>query len=186
MDFLINYKNIKNIRYDSFELAIKESFKRKHKIIVETGVARGKKKLIFFSKINWQDGMSTLIFANFASEIKGHLYSCDISQVNINNAKKFTKKFSESITFFKDDSVNFLKNFEKKIDFLYLDSLDGFIQGSAEHQLNEIKIAEKKLHKDSLVLLDDKGQKTSLSIKYMLENNFKIINETNEQVLLSY
>ena len=43
-----------------------------------------------------------------------------------------------------------------------------------------------KLHKKSLVLLDDKGSKTNLSIDFMLENNFKIINETKEQVLLGY
>ena len=51
--------------------------------------------------------------------------------------------------------------------------------------LNEIKIAKDKLNKNSLVLLDDKGSKTNLSIDYMLKNGFKIINETKEQVLLS-
>ena len=43
-----------------------------------------------------------------------------------------------------------------------------------------------KLSKNSLVLLDDKGPKTNLSIDYMLKNDFKILNETNEQVLLSF
>ena len=33
---------------------------------------------------------------------------------------------------------------------------------------------------------NDKGLKTNLSIEYMINNNFKIINETKEQVLLSY
>ena len=32
---------------------------------------------------------------------------------------------------------------------------------------------------NSLILLDDKGEKTNLSIDYMLKNNFKIINETD-------
>ena len=86
----------------------------------------------------------------------------------------------------KDDSVNFLKNFDKKIDFLYLDSLDGFYKNSSEHQLNEIKFAIDKLHEKSLVLLDDKGQKTNLSIKFMIERKFKVINETKNQVLLSF
>ena len=53
------------------------------------------------------------------------------------------------------------------------------------HQLKEIQIAIKKLNKNSLVLLDDKGTKTSLSIEFMLKNNFKILNETKEQVLLT-
>ena len=55
-----------------------------------------------------------------------------------------------------------------------------------KHQLEEIKIAKNYLHDQSLVLLDDKGDKTKLSIDYMLDNNFKILNETREQVLLSY
>ena len=82
--------------------------------------------------------------------------------------------------------LNFLSFFEKKIDFLYLDSLDGQFKKASEHQLDEIKIAKNKLHKNSLVLLDDKGSKTNLSIDYMLNNNFRILNETKEQVLLSF
>ncbi|MDA7756226.1 hypothetical protein N8894_03110 [Candidatus Pelagibacter sp.] len=85
-----------------------------------------------------------------------------------------------------DDSLNFLSKFNKNIDFLYLDSLDGQFEGASRHQLEEIKIAKKKLKENSLVLLDDKGDKTNLSIDYMLKNNFKIINETKQQVLLSY
>ena len=53
-------------------------------------------------------------------------------------------------------------------------------------QGHDLRAAEKNLHERSLVLLDDKGAKTNLSIDYMLKNNFKIINETDQQVLLSY
>ena len=74
----------------------------------------------------------------------------------------------------------------QNIDFLYLDSLDGQFEEASSHQLNEIKNSIDKLKEGSLVLLDDKGAKTNLSIDYMLKNNFKIINETREQVLLSY
>ena len=186
MKFLKNYDNPKNIRFKSFEFALQEANRRNHKILVETGVARGKIKFIFFRKINWLDGMSTLLFSDYANFINGHVYSCDIDEKNINNAKKFTRKNSNFITFIRDDSLNFLKNFEKKIDFLYLDSLDGQFSNASEHQLNEIKFAVKNLHEKSLVLLDDKGLKTNLSIEYMINNNFKIINETKEQVLLSY
>ena len=89
------------------------------------------------------------------------------------------------VNFVLDDSLKFLLNYNKKIDFLYLDSLDGQFAEASNHQLKEISIAQKKLHENSLVLLDDKGSKTNLSIDYMLKNNFKIINETKEQVLLS-
>jgi hypothetical protein len=186
MEFLKNYNNPKNIRFKSFEFALNEAKKRNHKIIVETGVARGKIKFLFFSKINWLDGMSTVILSDYARHINGELYACDISEKNIKNAKKFSKFNKDFITFVTDDSLNFLSEFNKDIDFLYLDSLDGQFKEASSHQLNEIKIAIKKLRTGSLVLLDDKGDKTNLSIDYMLKNNFNIINETREQVLLSY
>ena len=66
MQFLQNYNNPKNIRFKSFEFALNEAKKRNHKTIVETGVARGKIKFLFFSKINWLDGMSTVIFSDYA------------------------------------------------------------------------------------------------------------------------
>ena len=43
-----------------------------------------------------------------------------------------------------EDSIKFLFEFDKKIDLLYLNSLDGQLDGAAEHQLKEIKAAEKK------------------------------------------
>ena len=186
MFFLNKYNNKKNIRFKSFEYAIIEAQKRDHKILVETGVARGKVKFLFFSKINWKDGMSTMIFSDYAKLQMGELNSCDISQKNVNNAKKFTKSNSDFINFFVFYSLNFLTNFKKKIDFLYLDSLDGQFEEASSHQLNEIQIAKKHLKSGSLVLLDDKDSKTKLSIDYMLKNEFFLINETNEQVLFSY
>ena len=185
MLFLNKYNIPKNIRFNSFKFALEEAFRRNLKIIVETGVARGKQNFLFFSKPNWKDGMSTLIFSEYARYVDGHLHACDINAKNIKNAKKFTSEFKQHITFHLDDSVSFLRNFEKEIDFLYLDSLDGQHPGSSEHQLNEIKNSIKNLHQNSLVLLDDKGAKTNFSINYMIDNGLKIINETNQQVLLS-
>ena len=73
-----------------------------------------------------------------------------------------------------------------RFDLLYLDSLDGHdVEAASEHQLKEIKIAINKLHDKSLVLLDDKGSKTTKSVNYLLEKNYKIIYETNYQYLIS-
>ena len=176
----------KNFRFSSFKFALIEANKRNHKILVETGVARGKEKFLFFTKTNWKDGMSTLIFSDYAKHVNGKLHSCDIEKKNVDNARKFTKRNSDFINFVVDDSLNFLKNFQTKIDFLYLDSLDGQFENASSHQLQEIKNSIDKLQKDSLVLLDDKGVKTKLSINFMLENSFEIINETENQVLLTY
>ncbi len=185
MEFLNKYNHKKNVRFESFKFALFEANKRNHKTFVETGCARGKVKFIFFSKINWKDGMSTMIFSDFVKQANGKLTTCDISKKNIDNAKKFVKANSDFVKFVVDDSLNFLSKFEKQIDFLYLDSLDGQFAESSNHQLKEIEAAISKLNKNSLVLLDDKGVKTNLSIDYMLKKNFKIINETKEQVLLS-
>ena len=80
MEFLKKYNNPKNFRFSSFEFALIEAQKRNHKTLVETGVARGKKKFFFFSKINWKDGMSTLILSDYARHVNGNLTSCDISK----------------------------------------------------------------------------------------------------------
>ena len=185
MNFLEKYNKKKNIRFNSFKFALTEAKNRGLKTLVETACARGKTKFIFFSKKNWKDGMSTMIFSDYAKYIDGFLTTCDISSKNITNAQKFVAENKEYVEFVVDDSLNFLLKFNKDIDFLYLDSMDGQFQNASSHQLKEIKIAIKKLHKNSLVLLDDKGSKTNLSIKFMLDNNFKILNETQEQVLLS-
>lgn len=186
MNFLIKYNNEKNIRFKSFKKTFELCFERNLKILVETGTARGKTKFFFIKKYNWKDGMSTPMFAEYAKFCNGMLHTCDISQKNINSAKNFTKSFSHFIKFYAQDSLIFLQDFEHSIDLLYLDSLDGHDPVAAsEHQLKEAQIAIKKLHNKSLVLLDDKGSKTNLSIDFFVNNNFKVIYETNFQVLLS-
>ena len=54
------------------------------------------------------------------------------------------------------------------------------------HQLNEAKSAIDKLHRNSLILLDDKNLKTTQSLEFLLANKFNILNETDEQILLGY
>ena len=186
MIFLNKFDNKKNIRFKTFKKTIEISYSRKFSVIAETGTSRGKTKFFFIKKYNWKDGMSTPIFAEFAHFINGTLYTCDISKSNIDNAKLFTKKFSKNVKYYVDDSVNFLKFFPHKIDLLYLDSLDGHDPiAASKHQLDEVKASIDKLHSGSLILLDDKGSKTNLSIDFLMQNNFKILYETKHQVLLS-
>lgn len=186
MNFLNKFNNIKNIRYDSFEYTLNLCQKRNLKNIVETGTSRGKIKFFLFRKYNWKDGMSTIMFAEYAKFINGVLHTCDISEKNINSAKKFTSNLNKFINFYVNDSVNFLQKFPDKIDFLYLDSYDGHDPTNAsKHQLKEARASIDKLHQNSLVLLDDKGTKTNLSIDFYKRNNFFILNETKNQILLS-
>ncbi len=186
MKFIEKYNNKKNIRFELFKKTLEIASSRSFKIIVETGTSRGKKKFLFFKKFNWKDGMSTLMFSEFAHSIEGELHSCDISEENINNAKDFTKKYIKNVNFYVKDSIIFLQKFHKKIDLLYLDSFDGHdVELASKHQLNEAKAVIDKLKNSSLVLLDDKGAKTLYSKDYFVKSGFKILAETENQLLLS-
>jgi len=103
MKFLEKYNNKKNIRFSLFKKTLEIAMNRGFKVIVETGTSRGKKKFLFFNKFNWKDGMSTLMFSEFAHYIKGELHSCDISEENINNAKDFTKGYNDNVNFYIKD-----------------------------------------------------------------------------------
>ncbi len=169
-----------------FKKTLEIAVKRDLKTIVETGTSRGKRKFLFIKKYNWKDGMSTLMFSEFAHFIRGELHSCDISQENINNAKYFTKQYNKNVNFYTKDSVVFLKEFKKTIDLLYLDSFDGHdVELASKHQLNEAKAVIDKLTQTSLILLDDKGTKTMYSMDYFLDDGFKILAESENQILLS-
>lgn len=144
---------------------------------VETGTAR--KNHITHPNVEDRaaDGCSTVLFSHFCHEIKkGHVWTCDISSENIDNCKIGTEEYKNYVDYIVDDSVNFLKNFKQKIDFLYLDSVDSHVSGSAEHQLKEIESAFDKIHNKTVILLDDLGQKTKLSIPFLQEKNWCQIN----------
>ncbi len=186
MIFLQKYNIDKNIRFKSFLQTLEIAKNRNLKLIVETGTARGKTNFFFFNQYNWKDGMSSIMFAEYAKNFNGHLHTCDISKKNIDSCIKFSKQFSNYITHYIDDSVNFLKLFKFKIDILYLDSLDSHDpEAASQHQLNEIVNSIDKLNNNSLILLDDNGGKTKLSLEFLLKNRFKIILETKYQLLLS-
>ena len=186
MNWLDKYKSTLGIRYSSFEKLFQYADERNLKFIVETGTARGKNKF-YYSKprINWKDGMSTILFAEYSSLVNGTFWSCDIDNQNIFNAYRFTEKFSKKVNFAVADSLDFLRDLNANIDILYLDSLDGNIPGANDHQLKEAELAIKNLNNDGLVILDDKGGKTDLSIPFFLKNGWKIIFENDQQVLLS-
>ena len=67
----------------------------------------------------------------------------------------------------------------------YLPTLGELIDRLTIVQLKEVKISLNKLHNDSLILLDDKGSKTNLSISFLLKSDYKILFETDYQILFS-
>ena len=122
------------------------------------------------------DGGSTILFGHYASLTAGKVWTCDLENQNIENCKIATKEYSNYINYVIDDSLNFLSSFNNRIDFLYLDSVDSHLPFAAEHQLKEIEIAINNLHNRSIIVLDDLGAKTTLSIPFLQKNNWCQIN----------
>lgn len=157
--------------------------------IVETGCIR--------NSSNSGDGWGTVCWNIWAKATYSTIYSVDLSRESIFSCQKVIGP-SPFINYIFDDSVRYLKTLKNdfKINLLFLDSLDYY--GSEEekrksslHQLEEIKAAEKNLTDRSLILIDDvfdtqqfKG-KGELSIPYLLNKQWRIINYSDTQILLS-
>ena len=179
------YRDKLGVRLDTFELLFKTATERGLKNIVETGTARGKEKFYYLRpKLNWDDGMSTIMFAHYSKVMKGEFWSCDIDQKNIKNASRFLREYNLEANLVVADSIEFLDVFEKNIDILYLDSLDGQMPGANEHQLKEAQISINKMNPNGLIMLDDKGKKTELSLTFFTENAWEVKFESNYQIIL--
>lgn len=184
-EYLAHRISSRNMRYQSFIMALDMLRDRHAKTLVETGTARS-------GDFNG-DGGSTIIFGDWASRNNALLYSVDISQQHIDNARKLTKDYVNSghLQLVCSDSVEFLVNFDAPIDFLYLDSFDyewGNPKPSQEHHLKEVMAAYPYLHQESFIMIDDctlpEGGKGKLVIEFLKEKGWKIVYD-GYQVILS-
>ena len=109
-------------------------------------------------------GAFTLIMGDLIKNwTGGKLYTVDISREALDNCKKTTKEFSDSIEYVCSDSVSFLNKIsaEHKWDLIYLDSWDLHIPDphlSADHHLKELKALYDDLSADTIVAVDDNYQ----------------------------
>jgi len=166
------YKNLrvlKTRKYITFGTALDLFLQTNGLIIVETGTIREEDD---------PTGCSTILFGAFCKKYSKRLYTVDNDMPHIEFSCKVTKEFESNISYILMDSLEFLNQFTRPIDLLYLDSFDCPLPPedatqAQEHQLKEIKAAYKNFHKGSLVLLDDNnwanGGKTRLAKKYLLE-----------------
>lgn len=157
-------------------------------VIVETGCIRNTTEESKFG-----DGWSTLNWEYYAQKTKSKVYVVDIDENHLNKSKEIVPP-SEYVEYTKDDSINYLQCFDKKIDLLFLDSYDYCgddenIKKCHLHSLNEVKAAWDKLNKSCFILIDDifnaewEG-KGKLSVPYLLENGFEVVYYKDSQVLL--
>jgi len=158
------------------------------KIIIETGTSRhgldGARS----------QGAATIVFGKWAQNNGAILHSVDISEdsVKVSKAEVELQGLKNHVNVHLSDSVEFLKNFNQKVDLLYLDSYDYSddpeIQlKSQQHHLEEFKAIEKQLHVNTVVLIDDcdlpGGGKGKLAIEYMVEKSWVPV-LINYQILL--
>ena len=188
---LIN-QNPKTGRASSQSFVYKELFRRfdfNSVNIVETGCIRNPSDSC--------DGWGTILWKRWADVSKSFVYSVDINSHHLSNCMNVAKH-SPRVFYIYNDSIEFLKNLPTSfsVQLLFLDSYD--YEGSeenkklsSEHQLKEIQAVEKNLQKNSLILIDDVFDITSfkgkgeLSIPYLLNKNWRIINYADTQILLS-
>lgn len=163
-----NYLGIlRDPKYFTIKAALNLFLQNDGEIIVETGTQRVK-----------EANGSTTLFGIFCKKYDKKLFTVDINPLNMKVSMNVTKRFKDCITYVVMDSVKFLSKFDKKIDLLYLDSLDcplppADATEAQTHNLNELKAAYDKLHKGSILLMDDNdfanGGKTRLSKIFLLE-----------------
>lgn len=176
-----------NKRFDTFVQALDIIKKRNLQILVQTGTA--------CSGTAWceNDGCSTIIFSDYLEEYPGRLYSVDNSSSAIEAAKKalIHEESEADILFVENDSVEFFRNFNQQIDFLYLDSFDFEFTNpipSQQHHLEEIQAAYPLLHDQSVIMIDDcglpLGGRGKLVIEYLKEKGWKVIADKYQVLLI--
>ncbi len=133
------------------------------------------------SKWDWGAGIFTRMCAMHlqASRPEIHTVDCDPNAIEI--SKVISAEYRELITYHVVTSESFLKSFEGKIDFLYMDA--GETQnGAAQLHLRESKIAIDRglFSAKAIVLIDDvtipgrKESKGTHSIPYLTAHHFKV------------
>lgn len=127
-----------------------------------------------------QDGHSTFFWTKAGYEV----YTVDIDtncKTQIENSYKYHIKEpvpSNLHICVPQDGIEFLKNFDKKIDFLFLDGWDKGTDRYAEKHLEAFMAAQDKLSDFHLISIDDTDFNTESSGKdklltpYLLENGY--------------
>jgi SAM-dependent methyltransferase len=169
----------------TFEAVLHLIEQRGVKTVLETGTARGG-HLAFDG-----DGGFTIFFGLWCALNDVHLYSVDISPVAIQNARTMVGQFEKNVHLVVDDSIHYLQQFDKPIDFLYLDSFDFDKENyrlSQLHHLHEIDIAYEKLSPHAVVMIDDcglpNGGKGRFVIEYLLHRGWEIYMQDYQVIMI--
>lgn len=150
--------------------------------IVETGCIRADN--------DWAGaGYSTFLFGLFAQRFNGKLDSVDLTPKHVDYARSICAAFP-AVKIHQSDSVAFLSSLAETVDCVYLDSMDTYVAGHAEHGLNEAKKSVEKVATDGLIVFDDTlwsdGKflgKGALGVPWLLDNGWRILFAGHQVVL---
>ena len=155
------------------------------KTLVEIGTYRGKNTPCA------QEGCSTLIFGKWAKMYGGVLYTVDTDAAAIESGKNACSCISKNVIWVLSDGALFLQNFNRPIDFLYIDSSDFDPQRPEISQLQalrEVEAAYPHLTQDSVILVDDvgfeKGGRSLLVVPYLQERGWKVLMSGYQMILV--
>lgn len=176
-------------RYGTYGLALKLMRDRNIRTIVQTGPDWGA------DQKSGGDGGSTSILAIWAKDHNADLYTVDSDQKRVDlaraNALGRVKRYSGSLQFTCSDSVKYLAEFGKTIDFLYLHSygIEPAHIGEMQMQhLREVESAYPYLRQESVVMVDEcylpTGGKCFLVVDYLQARGWKILMQRYQVVLV--
>ena len=175
-----------NMRYPTAHYMLQLLYDRNVKTIVETGTSRDGDKNCH------GDGCSTLIYGYYAKVSGAKMVSVDINAQNCHRAREACAHLGDSVNVIQSDSIKYLKEYNGNlIDFLYLDSYDfdgNNPDPSQKHHELEIEAAYSKLHKRSIVMVDDCSLscegKCKLVRKYLLHRGWKMVMNKYQQIFV--
>jgi hypothetical protein len=214
-EFLKYFNRIPKSRYYTFEFCFSYFVNNNMSTIVELGTSRSyvdgrfegcnTNNTIYWNEDNpekwdWSAGC----FTRLATICLGHTNNYNLHTVDYINEHidrcKYMNKDLDKIYYYTSTSEDFLNNFNKKIDFLYLDTGDMTpIEDTAQLHLREANIIVEKnlINTGGIILIDDirscvpyqYGEnidlgKGYLSIPYFLNNGFKLIMDEYQTILV--
>ncbi len=132
----------------TFDIVLRELRAVPDPTIIETGTIRGEE--------DWAGaGFATYLFAAYLEwRGAGYLHSVDLGETNCRFAAKWTG-FTDRAIIHHARGADFLRDWNRPIDLLYLDSCDTYDPNHAEVCLEELQAAWPKLKPSALILIDD-------------------------------
>jgi len=128
----------------------------KPEVIIETGVHHGVGACVIISAL----------LKNTEDNIFGKYYG---TEIDLNSGKLISGKYKNFANIIYGDSINTLKNLDKKIDLFINDS-----DHDNEYEYNEYKTILNKLSSKAIIIGDNSHESNKLS-KFSLENNRRFI-----------